>query len=395
MKILFLSYYYPPDIGPAANRALAIQRALKKIFGAKLQIDILTTRPNRYATFNIDAPRAEKIDDIYIKRISVFKNIDERFKYPLSFLIYYFRSLNYVKGKKYDLILSTSGRLMTAFLGAKIARICNAPLYLDIRDLFVENLSQIFENRIYKIFLQLAYKIENYTFNSAKHINIVSRGFLPYIKLRWASKKISCYPNGVDKIFQIKKLLKKKIPNCPTILYAGNIGYGQALHKIIPKAAKLLEHSARFIIIGDGNCKKQLEDNLRQLNINNVELLPVMPRRNLKKYYLSADILFLNLDVMNSLNTVIPSKLFEYASTGKPILAGVSGFTQNFITEKIEGCETFDPCNSVYFEKAFNVLSNGPSSYNRNKFCEEYSLEKILDSYMREILEINTKDKLL
>ena len=98
---------------------------------------------------------------------------------------------------------------------------------------------------------------------------------------------------------------------------------------------------------------------------------------------------------MNSLKAVIPSKLFEYASTGKPILAGVSGFAKNFISENIEGCETFDPCNSVYFEKAFNFLSTCPSSYNRDKFCKQYFHQKILHSNIKEIMEINTKEKLL
>lgn len=147
----------------------------------------------------------------------------------------------------------------------------------------------------------------------------------------------------------------------------------------------MLEDRARFLIIGDGNLKNKLADTLQQLNISNVELMPIVSRDNLKQYYLMADFLFLNLNIFNSLKTVIPSKIFEYASTGKPILAGVSGYTRKFIDNNIKGCETFEPCNSILFEKAFNTLLNGPSSYNRDIFNEQYSQAKIMNLYVGEI----------
>ncbi len=392
MKILLLSYYYPPDIGPGANRALALTEALKKKFGTKLQLDILTTIPNRYSSYKIDASKSEKYNCVYIKRLSVFKNIYEIFKYPLSFIIFYFKSLNYAKRKKYDLIIASSGRLMTAFLAAKISQKYKTPLYLDLRDLFIENLDQIFKNKAQKIFLPLARKIESYTINTAKHINVVSKGFLPYAKKNWSSKKISCYTNGVDGLFKNKNVPRKTMDKYPTILYVGNIGYGQALHKIIPRAAKLLENRVRFLIIGDGSLKNELENMLQQLNVSNVELMPIVARKNLKQYYSIADILFLNLNVFNSLKNVVPSKIFEYASTGKPILAGVSGYPKKFIHNNIEGCETFQPCNPILFEKAFNILSSGPTSYKRDKFIKQYSQQKIMNLYSREIQKTYKKN---
>ena len=385
MKILLLSYYYPPDIGPGANRALALTEALRKNFGTKLHLDILTTTPNRYSSYKVNALNEEKYETVYIKRFTVFRNIYEKLKYPLGFLIFYFKCLNYAKGKKYDLIIASSGRLMTAFLGAKLSQKLKTQLYLDIRDLFLENLNQVFENKVQKIFLPFARKIESYTINTAKHINIVSEGFLPYVKKNWSSKKISCYTNGVDELFKNKNIPIEKRNQYPTILYAGNIGYGQALHEIIPKAAKLLEDRARFLIIGDGNLKNKLADTLQQLNVSNVELMPIVSRDNLKHYYLMADFLFLNLNIFSSLETVIPSKIFEYASTGKPILAGVSGYARKFIHNNIKGCETFEPCNSILFEKAFNTISKGPTSYNRDIFNEQFSQAKIMNLYVREI----------
>ena len=57
-----------------------------------------------------------------------------------------------------------------------------------------------------------------------------------------------------DKFFQKK----------PLIVYAGNIGEGQGLHKIIPEIASKLLNKASFKIIGNGGMKDSLQDALLQ-----------------------------------------------------------------------------------------------------------------------------------
>jgi hypothetical protein len=51
MRILLLSFYYPPDIGPGPLRAQALVEALLHVAEhsdlSDLKIDIVTTLPNR------------------------------------------------------------------------------------------------------------------------------------------------------------------------------------------------------------------------------------------------------------------------------------------------------------------------------------------------------------
>ena len=42
-------------------------------------------------------------------------------------------------------------------------------------------------------------------------------------------------------------------------------------------------------------------------------------------------------------NEVIPSKIFEYATFEKPVLAGVSGTSEKFIKENLDGFYLFNP----------------------------------------------------
>ena len=57
---------------------------------------------------------------------------------------------------------------------------------------------------------------------------------------------------------------------------------------------------------------------------NNIRLLPPIERQQLIKEYQNADVLFLHLNDYPAFEKVLPSKIFEYAALGKPILAGVT-----------------------------------------------------------------------
>ena len=76
-------------------------------------------------------------------------------------------------------------------------------------------------------------------------------------------------------------------------------------------------------MIGDGSRKAALD--LAVAGLDNVELRPPMARTQLLEAYRSADVLFLHLGAVPAFEKVLPSKLFEYAALGKPILAGVAG----------------------------------------------------------------------
>ena len=59
MRILLLSFYYPPDIGPGPLRAESIVKSLIEVGPPNLKIDVLTTLPNRYHSFRMKAKHFE------------------------------------------------------------------------------------------------------------------------------------------------------------------------------------------------------------------------------------------------------------------------------------------------------------------------------------------------
>ena len=104
--------------------------------------------------------------------------------------------------------------------------------------------------------------------------------------------------------------------------------------------------------------------------------------------YRNTDILFLCLNNKDAFLKVLPSKLFEYAATGKPILAGVSGYAAEFIQENIIGCEIFPHGDVDKMIEKIKILSSGPKFYDREAFKKRFSRESIMLKYANKIINL-------
>ncbi|HLT88276.1 MAG TPA: glycosyltransferase family 4 protein [Sphingobacterium sp.] len=347
--ILYLTFYFEPDLCAGSFRNSPLLKELAAQAKGKATIDVITTLPNRYSTFEVDAPQYEERDNITIHRVEIPKHESGMKDQVISFKTYYSEAKKLVKGKKYDLVVASSSRLFTAYLGYSIAKKLRAPLYLDIRDIFYDTLEDVLQDGIVKkMALPVIKQIEKRTFSYAKHINLISGGFKPYFD-PYKHAEYSYYPNGIDDIFieanAIPQGEDEKKSEIRTIVYAGNIGEGQGLHKIIPGAAKAMEDRVRFVIIGDGGAKRKLEEELQRLDVKNVELRDPVKRDELIAIYKKADFLFAHLNDFKAFEKVLPSKLFELATFPQPVIAGLAGFSADFVRDNIENSILFSPCN--------------------------------------------------
>ena len=379
-----LSFYFQPDLCAGSFRASALVEQLNR---TDLEIEVVTTAPNRYSSFEQKAESYEVIDGIHIHRITLPTHNSGMYDQILAFFSYYRRAMKIAKNSEYDAVFATSSRLFTAFLGARIARKKGISLYLDIRDIFVDTMSDILPSFINVFATPVLHLIENYAFGKAKHINLVSKGFLNYFKEKKLGCSFSFYTNGIDKEFDcVVDIRKRQIPKDKTlnILYAGNIGEGQGLHKILPTLADRLGKRANFVVIGDGGLKEELKNSIASLVLDNIELRAPVSRKQLIDEYVKADVLFLHLNNNPAFKKVLPSKLFEYAAFDKPIFAGLSGYSAKFIHKYIRDCEVFIPCNIddaiQKFEKLNLVIKP------RSEFIKKFKRDSIMTSMAENIL---------
>jgi len=387
MKILVLSFYYYPDLSAGSFRTTALVKELQSRLNPSDSIDVVTTMPNRYQNYIQDAEKFEKNGNVSVYRIELSNHKSGFIDQSISYLYYSFNTLKYMRNKDYDLIYATSGRLFTGLLGAVISRVKHIPLYLDIRDIFVDTMKSLLPLVLKFIFIPFFSLVEKFTFRSATKINLVSVGFKDYIEKKAPNIALSYFTNGLDDEFIDKKFtIDQPRTSKKIITYAGNIGKGQGLELIIPKISLFLGDKYEIRVIGDGGSRSLLEKELSSVNANNVVIINPVSREKLIDYYAESDFLFLHLNDVPAFEKVLPSKIFEYAATGKLILAGVKGYSRVFLEKNVDGVMLFDPCDESDFSTKFsNFKSTGVS---RKKFCDKYSRKTIMGKMAADILSI-------
>ena len=85
----------------------------------------------------------------------------------------------------------------------------------------------------------------------------------------------------------------------------------------------------------------------------------------------------------------MPSKIFEYVALGKPIVAGLSGYSANFLREKVPYANLFAPGD---FDGAYEaVMKSSERELTREvvaQFVNSYSRESIMDKMAEHIMRL-------
>jgi hypothetical protein len=348
VRFILFSYYYPPDLSAGSFRAIALVNALSREITDLDSLHIITTHTNRYKDFRVKTEDFEKNKNVNIYRIKVPSSHGGIAFQAFSYLFYALKSSMICFQIKPDFIIGTSSRLMTGVLSAFQACIYRCKYYLDIRDIFSESFSDIyFKNSkvMRSIFKKFFLVIEKNILSRAAGVNVVAKSFCEYFTINGLNTdQWSTYSNGVDEdFFNISLAKKKPHSGKVTVLYAGNIGLAQGLASIIPEIAMRLKDNYRFQIIGDGSERFLLEENIKRYSLTNIDIIKPMPRKELIEYYKRTDVLFLHLSDVPAFKRVLPSKIFEYSVLGKPIIAGISGYSRIFLEKNVPHSLVFKP----------------------------------------------------
>lgn len=389
VRILFLTYYFPPDLSAGSFRSEALARALSGS-DRPVELDVITTSPNRYSSHRPERT-SENYEGVRVRRVELPQYSSGLKGQVLCFFRYAVGTRRLVRDSDYDLVVATSSRLMTGCLGAWLARRLNVPLYLDVRDIFVETIDDVFPARPLAPVRWLFARMERWLFNSASRVNLVSEGFLPYFQNRYPWYKYRFFTNGVDEVFAhhagglAQDLPVNRSEEIPHIIYAGNIGEGQGLDSILPELALRLDGRANFTVVGDGGARQRLQERCKELGAK-VKFLGPVPRSELLELYQAADVLFLHLNDLAAFRRVLPSKLFEYAASGCPVLAGVGGYAAEFIKEYVIGANIFPPCNVEAAAEAFEALEL--KNYDRRDFIQRFARATIMKRMAEDVIQV-------
>ena len=109
MKILVLTFYYKPDLSAGSFRTTAFVDELKKLVDKDTQIEVITTLPNRYHSFEQKALASEIVGNVTIRRIKLPGHKSGMLDQSRAFMMYAFEVLRIIRSNDYDLVLQPLG----------------------------------------------------------------------------------------------------------------------------------------------------------------------------------------------------------------------------------------------------------------------------------------------
>jgi len=209
---------------------------------------------------------------------------------------------------------------------------------IDIRDIQWEYLNNVIVKNILKTVMLNSLK-------KYKQIIVTNDYEKKYFE---AFNPITIY-NGLEKD-KFEKIINIDYKLKNEITYIGNIGIAQGVMILVKVAKEFPE--IKFNIIGDGVEFNQIKEYVSINNLKNVNLIGKLSWNEILKYYSNSKILFAQLK--ENFAMAMPSKLYEYASTGLSIVYGGKGEAVKFV-ERLENGYVFEPGN---VEECKNLISN-------------------------------------
>jgi len=372
MKILFLTQYFPPEVGAPQNRLYELAIRLQNK-GA--DVTVLTAMPNYPRMILIESYRRkfycfENLDSLKVHRSYIFvKKSRSLFVRLLNYFSFVISSIiiGTFKIEKQDYIFCESPPLFLGISALILTKIKKAKLIFNVSDLWPESAEKLGLVRN-KFLLNLSTNLEEYLYQKSYIITGQTQGIVKNISTRFPNKKVYWLKNGIDtKLFENVNDRQWRIEkgfsiNDFLVLYAGILGYAQGLD-VIFYAANILQDSSKikFIIMGDGPEKERLQKLSDDLNLKNVLFMDSEPKKNMPFIIASMNASVVPLKKIDLFKGAIPSKIFEVLASKKPILLGVEGEAKYlFITEGKCGL-SFIPENAEDLAKNIMDLFNSPS----------------------------------
>jgi glycosyltransferase involved in cell wall biosynthesis len=350
MHILFLTHYFPPEVNAPASRTF--EHASRWV-QAGHEITVITCAPNCPTGVVFPGYRnawrsEEVVHGIRVIRVwtllSANRGVARRTLSFLSYLVSAVWCAVWLRG--IDVVVATSPQFFCGWAGVWCHWLRRWPFVLEVRDIWPESIVAVGAMRR-SLPTRVLEWLERRMYATADHIVTVGDGYRGQLLQRNVpAEKISVIPNGVDlERFQPRAAdepIRAKWGGGGRFVcaYVGTIGMAHGL-EVVLKAAALLRHAGRrdvqFWIVGDGAERIALEQQARDLKLDNVVFTGLVAKDQIDAVLASCDACLVHLRGTELFGTVIPSKVFEMLAMQMPIIMGVRGQAQQIVLDASGG----------------------------------------------------------
>lgn len=374
-------------------------------------VDVLCGLPNYpkgefFSGYGYLGKRHEIHNGIRIDRVlEIKRGNNSNIRIFLNYISYPFFSLFHIPKlcfRKYDYIfIYQLSPVLMAITGILLGKIKRIPTTMYVLDLWPENLFSVLPIR--NSFLKkAATKHSHWYYKQVDKLIALSE------KMRERLAEISgksiedivVIPQASEKIYEQRKsdsTLVERFKDTFNIVFTGNISPAQSFDTMI-SAAKLLAdkgyNDIRWIIVGDGMSKKQVEADVEKAGLINFVFEGQQPIEMIPAYGDVADILVGCLVKSDLLEATIPAKVMSYITLGKPIVLAMDGEVQDLINLKIRGGLAgptedaqilADNIKSIYnlSQNDINDIKRRLTAYHKNYFERELLMKQLVEHITR------------
>lgn len=417
MKILYVSQYFPPEMGAPAARVSELARHWVQ---AGHQVTVLTGFPNN-PTGVVPPEYRAKLRKLVCKEQKNGINVVRTWLMPLPNRKPRERILNYASFhlsscltgtflRRPEVVIATSPQLLVGLTGWWLSRIKRVPFILEVRDLWPDSLTASGVGGQESLMIRSLRSLSGFLYRSCDHIVVVTPAFKEELVTKWSVRpeKISVVENGVE----IDLFTPDGTPGAHkcalglqdkfVVSYIGTLGQAHGLSTVLQAAAQLQTAfpDILFVFVGEGADKAHLLSRAQGQNLTNVRFLSEKPREEIPSTINASDVCLVLLKKADVFKTVIPTKMLEFMACGRPVILGVDGQARQIIEEAKAGIfiEPEDPSalsqavTQLYHNASLrHALGYNGHCYIKERFSREQTAQVYTDVLARVIL--NSKQR--
>lgn len=338
MNLLILDAYFEPETIAYTHLEKDL---LEDLIKGNNRVQIICPVPTRGVSEKVRAEyKGRKEENLYSGKVKVrrFWASHERGNFIARAYRYFWCNLQSywigTKRKNIDVVFSNSTPPTQGMLGALVAnRISKkykkkVPFIYNLQDIFPDSLVSTGLTKKGSLLWKIGRKIENYTYQNADKIIVISEGFKRNLLAKGVPKeKIEVISNWIDlnSVHPISREENNLLsefsidPKKFLVVYAGNFGASQGADIILKAAEKLKgQPDIQFVIFGGGayfeGAKRTAE------TLDNVFVHELMPADRISEVYSLGDVALITCKPGTG-NAGMPSKTWSIMACNTPIIA--------------------------------------------------------------------------
>jgi len=422
MRILYVSQYFPPEMGAPAARAAELSRHWAK---AGHEVSVLTGFPNHPTG---EVPPEYRKD---FRRLVVREQIDgvdviRTWLLPFPNRKPYERMLNYSSFcasagatglflRRPDVVIATSPQLLVGLSGWWLARCKGVPFVFEVRDLWPESLAAVGMGNGNSVLHRALANIARFLYVHSDRVVVVTPAFEDYLAQHWRvpRPKISVIENGVETgLFSPQPANQTFLDTAArerlnffrreigaegkfVVSYIGTMGMAHGLETIIAAAGELQNTNPEtiFLLVGEGAERERIIALAKQRRLSNLRFVDQQPREKIPDYIRASDACLVLLKKTELFKTVIPTKMLEFMSCARPVILGVDGQARAILEEAGAGV-VIEPENSGALVNAIRHLATHRDlarelgQRGRDYVVRKFSRRETAEKYIRVLQEL-------